>query len=363
MSAARAAPQGARRGERAQRQLRDQPAAGVADAAVALASSWSRWSAWASCVLLGRAVYVQIVDAPFFLKQGEIRYAPHARAAGQPRPHHRPQRPDPRHQRAGAVDLGDPEGPRRRRRRSARQLAKLLDMTAGRAREQLARRQPELRLAAAPGRRRRRASRCAALGIKGIHQLREYKRKYPEGEAAAHVVGFTNVEDHGQEGIELAFQKELAGRDGSRRVIKDRLGRVVEDVGDSVAAGRRPGHRPGDRFEGAVLRLPAGARRGGRATRPRPAAWWCSTRRPARCWRWPTTRATRPADRRNLTGEQLRNRALTDTFEPGSTMKPFIAGLGAGDRPRHADDRDPDRARPITIDRLDDQRRAPARRR
>src|SRR3954468_4918745 len=70
--------------------------------------------------------------------------------------------------------------------------------------------------------------------VKGIHEVREYKRKYPEGEAAAHVVGFTNVEDRGQEGVELAFQNELAGRNGTRRVIKDRLGRVVEDVGDST---------------------------------------------------------------------------------------------------------------------------------
>ena len=52
-----------------------------------------------------------------------------------------------------------------------------------------------------------------------------------------------------------------------------------------------------------------------------------------------------PGDRKNLSGAQLRNRALTDTFEPGSTMKPFVVALGAGDRPRHADDDDPDRAR------------------
>ena len=71
-----------------------------------------------------------------------------------------------------------------------------------------------------------------ALGIKGVHQVREYKRHYPEGEAAAHVVGFTNVEERGQEGIELRFQKELQGRDGARAVVKDRLGRVVEDIGD-----------------------------------------------------------------------------------------------------------------------------------
>src|SRR3989338_4800351 len=78
------------------------------------------------------------------------------------------------------------------------------------------------------------AKEIAALGIKGIYQTREYKRQYPEGEAAAHVVGFTNVEDRGQEGVELAFNKQLAGKNGSRRVIKDRLGRVVGDVRDGI---------------------------------------------------------------------------------------------------------------------------------
>ena len=79
------------------------------------------------------------------------------------------------------------------------------------------------------------AKEVMALGIKGIHQREEYKRQYPEGEAASHVVGFTNVEDKGQEGIELAFNKELAGRAGSRRVIKDGRGRVVEAVGELVS--------------------------------------------------------------------------------------------------------------------------------
>ncbi|MCB1974225.1 MAG: penicillin-binding protein 2, partial [Burkholderiaceae bacterium] len=67
----------------------------------------------------------------------------------------------------------------------------------------------------------------AALDIPGIYQRKEYKRQYPEGESAAHVVGFTNVEDKGQEGMELAFNDLLAGKAGSRRVIKDRMGRVV----------------------------------------------------------------------------------------------------------------------------------------
>mgnify|MGYP000237492598 CR=1 FL=1 len=80
------------------------------------------------------------------------------------------------------------------------------------------------------------AQQIAALNLKGVYQRKEYRRKYPEGEAAAHVVGFTNVEDKGQEGVELAFNSELSGRAGSRRVIKDRMGRVVEDVGDTVPA-------------------------------------------------------------------------------------------------------------------------------
>jgi cell division protein FtsI (penicillin-binding protein 3) len=78
------------------------------------------------------------------------------------------------------------------------------------------------------------AQQIEALGIRGVFQRREYRRKYPEGEAASHVVGFTNVENLGQEGVELTFDKALAGRAGSRRVIKDRLGRVVEDVGEQV---------------------------------------------------------------------------------------------------------------------------------
>ena len=73
-----------------------------------------------------------------------------------------------------------------------------------------------------------------ALNIKGVYDIKEYKRLYPEGEAAAHIVGFTNVEDQGQEGVELVFQKQLAGKPGSRRVIKDRLGRVVESVGETL---------------------------------------------------------------------------------------------------------------------------------
>ena len=73
------------------------------------------------------------------------------------------------------------------------------------------------------------ADAVAALRLPGIHQQREFRRYYPGGEVTAHVVGFTGVDDAGQEGVELAFQHHLAGNAGSRRVIKDRLGQIVED--------------------------------------------------------------------------------------------------------------------------------------
>ena len=154
--------------------------------------------------------------------------------------------------------------------------------------------------------------------------MREYKRKYPEGEAAAHVVGFTNVEDRGQEGIELAFQKDLAGRNGSRRVIKDRLGRVVEDIGESA---RRSTARTST---WRSIRRCSSSPTSGSATRSREhkakagsvVVLDVQTGEVLALANYPSYE---PGDRKNLTGAQLRNRALTDTFEPGSTMKPFIA--------------------------------------
>jgi cell division protein FtsI (penicillin-binding protein 3) len=81
------------------------------------------------------------------------------------------------------------------------------------------------------------ADRVAALKLPGVYQSKEYRRYYPAAETTAHVVGFTDVDEVGQEGIELAAQAALAGRPGSRRVIKDRLGQIVEDI-ESVRAAR-----------------------------------------------------------------------------------------------------------------------------
>jgi cell division protein FtsI (penicillin-binding protein 3) len=164
------------------------------------------------------------------------------------------------------------------------------------------------------------------LKIAGIHTRKEYKRYYPVGEVMAHVVGFTNVEDAGQDGMELAWQKSLAGTTGSRRVIKDRLGRVVEDIG----AIREP-HDGNDltlsldskiqyiaftQLKEAVEKHKAMA--GGAVVLD------VKTGEVLALVNLPTYN---PNDRSRLTGAQLRNRVLTDTFEPGSTLKPITVAL------------------------------------
>lgn len=165
-----------------------------------------------------------------------------------------------------------------------------------------------------------------ALAIPGIETRKEYKRYYPEGEVMAHVVGFTNVEDIGQEGIELASEKNLAGKTGSRRVIKDRLGRIVEDI----QAVREP-HDGKDltlsidskiqyiaytHLKDAVEKHKAKA--GGAVVLD------VKTGEVLALVNLPSYN---PNDRSVLTGAQLRNRVITDTFEPGSTMKPFTVAL------------------------------------
>jgi hypothetical protein len=194
---------------------------------------------------------------------------------------------------------------------------------AGRPQAQAGGRGQDLCLAQAPGGRTggqgdRRAGHQGHLPAQGI------QAPVPGGRGRRPCGGFHQRRRHraGRRGTHL--QQGPGGRAGSRRVIKDRLGRVVEDVGEQIPP-----------VDGRDLQLSIDSkvqffayqklRMRSRRTRPRPAAWWCSTCRPARCWRWPTTPAMCPDKRRNLSGEQLRNRALTDTFEPGSTMKPFTS--------------------------------------
>ncbi|MDY0106178.1 MAG: penicillin-binding protein 2 [Giesbergeria sp.] len=166
----------------------------------------------------------------------------------------------------------------------------------------------------------------AELGIKGIYQRKEYKRQYPEGEAAAHVVGFTNVEDKGQEGMELAFNDLLAGKPGSRRVIKDRLGRVVEGVGEVIPPvdGRDMQLSIDSKVQFFAYQKLRDQVQAHKAKAGSVVVLDAITGEVLALANYPSYS---PDKRQNLTGEQLRNRAITDTFEPGSTMKPFTIGL------------------------------------
>jgi len=166
----------------------------------------------------------------------------------------------------------------------------------------------------------------AEMNLRGIHERKEYRRKYPEGEAAAHVVGFTNVENIGQEGVELFFNKDLGGRNGSQRVIKDRYGRVIEGVGEQVPPvdGRDLQLSIDSKVQFFAWQKVRDAVLQNRARAGSAVVLDAITGEVLALANYPSYV---PDKRVNLSGAQLRNIALTDTFEPGSTMKPFVVGL------------------------------------
>ncbi|ASI70171.1 MAG: penicillin-binding protein 2 [Diaphorobacter nitroreducens] len=278
--------------------------------------------------LAGRAAYVQVIGNDFFQRQGEVRFARTLEL-----PANRGRILD----RNGLilassvpaasiwaipedVEMAKPEV-----RAKLKDLARLMDMPLSTLQGKLAdedktfvwiKRQLDWDV----------GQQITALGLKGIYLRKEYKRQYPEGEAAAHVVGFTNVEDHGQEGMELAFDKDLAGKPGSRRVIKDRLGRVVEGVGAEVPP-----------VDGKDMQLSIDSkvqffayqklRDTVQAHKAKAGSVVVLDARTGEVLALANYPSYVPDKRQNLTGEQLRNRALTDVFEPGSTIKPITVGL------------------------------------
>ena len=274
--------------------------------------------------LVARAAYIQVYANDFFQKQGEVRFA---RSIDLPANRGRIL------DRNGLI-LGSsvpapsiwaiPEDVELEKGQLA-QLAKLLDMPAAELSKKLqdedksfvwVKRQVDADI----------AKKIADLNIKGIYQRKEYKRQYPEGEAAAHIVGFTNVEDNGQEGVELMFNKELLGRPGMRHVIKDRLGRAVEDVGEIVqpVPGRDLQLSIDSKVQFFAYQKLRDAVVSNKAKAGSVVVLDAITGEVLALANYPSYT---PDKRQNLTGAQLRNRALTDTFEPGSVMKPFTVGL------------------------------------
>ncbi|MDZ4201064.1 MAG: penicillin-binding protein 2 [Gallionella sp.] len=166
------------------------------------------------------------------------------------------------------------------------------------------------------------AEKVAALNLPGVSLRREYRRYYPAGEEAAQLLGFTGMDDNGQEGLELAFQEQLAGKPGSQRVIKDRRGRIVEDAGSLRAP------KPGAdialsmdvKIQYLAYRELADAVREHRA---KAGAVVVLDARSGEVLALANYPGYNPNNRGKARPQAMRNRAITDLFEPGSTMKPF----------------------------------------
>ena len=277
----------------------------------------------AFAVLVARSLYLQAMKTGFLQEKGEARYSrvievPATRG-----------RIVDRHGEALAVSTpvksiwaipADVELPEAKRRA----LARLLELDARELEKRLdpARDFAYLKRQVAPDI----ADAVAALAIKGIYQQREYRRYYPGGEVTAHLIGFTGVDDAGQEGIELAFQSHLGGKPGSRRVIKDRLGRIVEDV-ESI----RPGQDGANlqlSIDGKLQNLAYGALKAAVAEyRAKAGAIVALDVQTGEILALANVPSYNPNNRAKLTGAQLRNRVITDLFEPGSTLKPFTVAL------------------------------------
>ena len=170
------------------------------------------------------------------------------------------------------------------------------------------------------------AEQVDALNVPGIHELPETRRFYPEGEVTSAVVGFTNHDDDGQEGIELTYNEQLSGKPGSRRVIKDRLGRVIEDIRavSLPVNGQNIELSIDTRIQYLVYRALAQAVADNGAKSASAVVVDVRTGEILALANYPTFD---PNDRSTFKGFAMRNRVLTDTFEPGSTLKPFTMGL------------------------------------
>ncbi len=275
-------------------------------------------------VLAGRAAYVQVLGNEFYQRQGEVRFA---RTLELPASRGRIM---DRHGLVLAYNVpapsiwAIPEDVNATPAQLA-QLARLMEVPLPELQKKLADEDKTFvwlkRQVSEPV-----ARQIAELGLKGIYERKGYKRQYPDGEAAAHVVGFANVENLGQEGVELTFEKQLSGRAGSRRVIKDRLGRVVEDVREQVppvdgqdlqlSIDSKVQFFAYQKLRDAVIEHKAAA-----------GSVVVLDAQSGEVLALANYPSYTPDKRVNLSGAQLRNRALTDTFEPGSTMKPFAVTM------------------------------------
>jgi cell division protein FtsI (penicillin-binding protein 3) len=280
-------------------------------------------------VLAGRAFYLQALNTEFLQAKGEARYArvvemPASRGTIKDRNGQMLALSSPVESIWVSPDEFEIEDAQ------ARALARVLGMPLEELRQKIDRKDRQfayLKRQISPDE----AAKVMALRIPGVFQQREFRRFYPAGEVMAHVVGFTGIDDQGQEGMELAAQERLAGAPGSRKVIKDRKGRIVEDV-ESLRAPRN-----GEEVVLAIdQRLQFLAHRELKAAvqahRAKGGALVILDARSGEVLALVNQPGYNPNNRAAVTGRQTRNRSVTDLFEPGSTLKPFTiaAALDAG---------------------------------
>jgi cell division protein FtsI (penicillin-binding protein 3) len=272
-------------------------------------------------VLLGRAVYIQIVGVSFYQYQGDKRIThtldlPASRG-----------RILDRNGQVLASSVAAPSvwaAPREltAKPEQLKQLAKLLGYTAAELQDRLQENSRFVwlrRLADEP-----QWAAIQALKLKGVYATPEFRRVYPEGAAMAHIVGFTRLlEDKGLEGTELHFQRELQGQGGNRAVVKDRLGRVINELGEANEAvhGRDVQLSIDAKIQFYAFQRVQEAVSTHRAKSGSAVVIDVQTGEVLALANYPSYDPTRPSQ----LDASLRNRAITDIFEPGSTVKPFIA--------------------------------------
>lgn len=279
--------------------------------------------------LIGRAVYLQVLDRQFLKRQGDLRHV-----GILPVPAHRGRIFD-RNGELLAIstpvksiwvnpkEFREAQIPADKRKA----LADLLGLSSGalekhvgsdehRSFAYLKRRiSPEL------------ADQVIALGIAGVYSEREYRRYYPTGEVAAHLVGFTNIDDKGQEAMELAYDDWLKGVEGAKRIIRDGKRRVIEDLESirppvpgkdlALSIDQRLQYLAYRELKKAVLQHQA-----------RSGSLALLDTQTGEVLAIVNQPSYNPNSRTQVKGSTSRNRAITDIYEPGSTMKPFVVALG-----------------------------------
>ena len=170
------------------------------------------------------------------------------------------------------------------------------------------------------------AEKVMRLKIPGVYLTYESKRYYPEGEFAAHVLGFTDISDKGQEGVERGWQEKLAGELGSRRVIKDNKGRIIEDI-ESIRLPKQGQDLILSIDRRIQYRAHAELKEAIKLNKAKAGSIVVLDAQSGEILALTNLPAYNPNNRSTISNEKIRNRALIDTFEPGSTLKPFTVAI------------------------------------